>query len=262
MRDHPLDRGEIRVSGGLGRGQDQRVVEDVEALVLHGPHVEVRHGDDVEHVEIVLPAKALLVPAHAALEGIHRPGAALLLAGLHVDAQIHLAPRGGREVGGVGGKIAADERKQVAGLGVGVAPYGIVPLSPVERAAFLGVAVGKQHRSLVAVGLDADGIGGEHVRPIQEVGDAPKPLGLALRAVDAAREIEPGQRLVGVRIAIADDLELEGGLRRLGDDEFVLARCVLARRERAPKPTEADPPGRDAVTPTPELGRLPARASV
>ena len=48
-----------------GEARIRRVVEDVEALVLHRPHVEVGHGDDVEHVEIVLAPEALLVPAHA-----------------------------------------------------------------------------------------------------------------------------------------------------------------------------------------------------
>ena len=125
----------LRVGGGLGRGQDQAVVEDVEALVLHRPHVEVGHGDDVEHVEVVLAPEALLVPAHGALERIHRPGAAVLLAGLHVDAQVHLAPRRGGEVGGEGGQVAADQREQVAGLGMRIAPHRVVALAAVERAA-------------------------------------------------------------------------------------------------------------------------------
>ena len=122
----------LAVGGGLRRCQDQGVVEDVEALVLHRAHVEVRHGDDVEHAEVVLAPEALLVPAHGALERVHRPGAAALLAGLHVDAQVDLAPRRGGEVGGEGGEIAADQREQVAGLGMGVAPHGVVALAAVR----------------------------------------------------------------------------------------------------------------------------------
>ena len=168
------------------------------------PMLKSGHGDDVEHAEVVFAPEALLVPAHRALERIHGPGAAALLAGLDVDAQIHLAPGRGGEVGGVGGEIAADEGEQVAGLGVRVAPHRVVPLSAVERAALERIAVGEQHGGLVAVGLDAGGVGGEHVGAIEEVGDAAEALGLALRAVDAAREVEAGQRLVGLGIAVGD----------------------------------------------------------
>ena len=110
----------------------------------------------------------------------------------------------------IGGEVAADQREQVAGLGVRIAPHRVVPLAAVERAALDGIAVGEQHRGLVAVGLDARGVGGEHVGPVEEVGDAAEALGLALRAIDAAREVEAGQRLVGLRVAVGDGLEREG----------------------------------------------------
>ena len=71
VRDDGLDRDEVVVGRGLGRGQHVLVVEDVEALVLHRAHVEVGHGDDHEDVEIVFAAERLLVPAHRALERVH-----------------------------------------------------------------------------------------------------------------------------------------------------------------------------------------------
>ena len=94
-----------------------------------------------------------------------------------------------------------------------------------------GIAVGEQHRGLVAIGLDADGVGGEHVRPIEEVGDAAEALGLALRAVDAARQIEAGQRLVGFRIAVGRGLEREGIAGQAADDEFLVGALVFAGSE-------------------------------
>ena len=81
----------VGVARGIGARQHELVVEDVEALVLHGPHVEVAHRDDVEHIEIVFAAKALLVPAHGALQGVHGPAAAVFLAGLDIDIERDLA---------------------------------------------------------------------------------------------------------------------------------------------------------------------------
>ena len=89
MGDDPFDAHEAAVGGSLGRGQNEGVVEDVQSLVLHCPHVEIGHGNNVEHVEIVFAPEAHLVPFHRPLEGIHRPRAAVLFAGLDINAQIH-----------------------------------------------------------------------------------------------------------------------------------------------------------------------------
>ena len=58
VRDDGLDMGVVVVGRGLGVGEHIFVVEDVEALVLHRPHVEVGYGDDVEDVEVVFAAEA------------------------------------------------------------------------------------------------------------------------------------------------------------------------------------------------------------
>ena len=87
VRDDRLDIGEVGVGRGLLVGQHVFVVEDVEALVLHRAHVEVGHGDDVEDVEVVFAAELLLVPAHRALQRVHRVGGARLLAVLDIDAE-------------------------------------------------------------------------------------------------------------------------------------------------------------------------------
>ena len=48
----------VQIRAGRRRGYDQAAVEDVEALVLHGAHVEVVHRHYVEQVQIVLQACA------------------------------------------------------------------------------------------------------------------------------------------------------------------------------------------------------------
>ena len=92
MRDDGLDMGVIAVRRGFLRGEDVFVVEDVEALVLHGAHVEVGDGDDVEHVEIIFPPEDLLVPAHGALQRIERVVSTRFLAALDIDGEIHFLP--------------------------------------------------------------------------------------------------------------------------------------------------------------------------
>lgn len=49
-------------------GQDEGGVEDVQALVLHRPHVEIVHSYHVENVEVVLQPKLLLIPLHGGLQ--------------------------------------------------------------------------------------------------------------------------------------------------------------------------------------------------
>ena len=110
-----------------GRGQHVFVVEDVEALVLHRAHVEVGHGDDHEDVEIVFAAERLLVPAHGALERIHGVAGAVLLAGLDIDAQRHLAAGRGDEAVLDAAELAADHREQIGGLRPRVVPDREMP---------------------------------------------------------------------------------------------------------------------------------------
>ena len=93
MRDDGFDVGEICIGRGLWQSEHVFIVEDVEALVLHRAHVEVGHGDDAEHVEIVFAAECFLVPTHRALQGVHRVAGAILLAVLDIDAQRDLASR-------------------------------------------------------------------------------------------------------------------------------------------------------------------------
>jgi hypothetical protein len=118
VRDDALDAGEVLHRWRCRAGQDVLGVEDVEALVLHRAHVEVADGDDVEHVEVVLAAVALLVPAHGALQRGHGVVALVAVLRLHVDAQATSRPDGGEAVLDQG-QVAGDQGEQVARLGKG-----------------------------------------------------------------------------------------------------------------------------------------------
>jgi hypothetical protein len=108
-----LDPIEIAVGRRFRRGEHVFVIEDVEALVLHRPHVEVGHGDDHENIEIVFAAECRLVPAHGAFERVHRVGAARFLAVLDIDAKRHFATRHGAKAVLDAGQLSADQGEQV-----------------------------------------------------------------------------------------------------------------------------------------------------
>ncbi len=55
-----------RIGRGIRSRQNGRGIEDVEALVFHGAHVEIFDRHDHEDVQIVLPTELLLVPGHGA----------------------------------------------------------------------------------------------------------------------------------------------------------------------------------------------------
>src|SRR3546814_8207099 len=50
------------IGGAFGVGQHVGRIEDVQAFVFHGPHIEVARGHDHEPVQVELQAEALFVP--------------------------------------------------------------------------------------------------------------------------------------------------------------------------------------------------------
>ena len=187
---------EIGVGRGFLVGKHIGRVEDVEALVLHRPHVEVADRDDVEQVEVIFAAVDLLVPRHRQLEAVHRVLRLGQVGLAHPDDEIDLAAAHGGEAVAVGLKVAGDQREQIAGLGEGVVPLG--PVTPVRRLAARDlVAVRQQHRERLRVALHPHAIFRQHVGPVGEEGDAAEALGLALGAEHAVRGIEAHQLGVG-----------------------------------------------------------------
>ena len=70
MPDHSLDQFEVSVGRGVGVCQNVLRVEEVQALVLHGPGVEVGHGHDHEPLEVELEAKAPFIPLHGSPQAL------------------------------------------------------------------------------------------------------------------------------------------------------------------------------------------------
>ena len=62
------------------------------------------------------------------------------------------------------------------------------------------IAVGQQHRVLGAARLQDHPVGGHHVRPVLEPGDAPEALGLALGEQGAAGGVQAGKLQIGRRM--------------------------------------------------------------
>src|SRR4029078_8000746 len=232
VRDYALDRGVVGVARGIRPGQNELVVEDVEALVLHRPHIEVADGDDVEHVEVVFAPEAFLVPSHCALERLHCPRAAVLLAGLDMDGESNLATRGGDETVTDGSQAATDEGKEVRWLGKGVVPNGEMPAGAGHVAMSHRVAVREQHGGRGLIRLDAHGVDREHIGAVDEIGDAAEALRLALRAVGAARKVEAGKGGVRLRIAKRNNLEGEGPRWHFGNGERSFRQLIVSWWER------------------------------
>jgi len=88
---HSFDLGVVGVGGDLGPRKDEFRVEDVEALVLHGPHVEIVDGNDHIDIEIVFAAVDRFVPLHGALQRGHGMFALVDVVALDIDAQDHIA---------------------------------------------------------------------------------------------------------------------------------------------------------------------------
>ena len=121
-------------------------------------------------------------------------------------------------------EIAGDQREQIGRLRERVVPDGEMAAAG-KLACRDRIAVGQQQRRFLGVGLDADRVDRQDIGPVEEIGDAAKAFGLALRAIDAARPVKPHQRLVAVRRDLGLDGQEEAArLRRLGDHQPVRRR--------------------------------------
>ena len=216
-----------------GRRQHVFVVEDVEALVLHRAHVEVGDGDDHEDVEIVFAAERLLVPAHRALERIHRVGAAVFLAGLDIDAQHDVAARHGAEaVLDAARDCRRPARTDRTASGADRARPRNGGRCPATSPLSTRLPLASRTGASATVGLDAGGVDRHHVGPVGEIGDAAEAFGLALRAVGRAGAIKAHELGIGGRVDQRLDLQPERPLRRLRDGEAVGRRAYCSAVER------------------------------
>ena len=225
VRDHPVDVLVVGVGGHIRAGQHVLGVEDVEALVLHRPHVEVAHRDDHVVVEVHLQAEALLVPGHAQLERGHGVPALVQLAWLDVDGAAHATAAGGDEPVLQHVELRRHAGEEIGRLGEGVFPRG--PVTAVGQIARADrVAVGEQLRKPRLVGFQAAGELRHHVRSVRIVGDAAKALGLALREVPILAAVQTRERGVRVRL----DADHGGDARSVSGQRE--AQALVAERVR------------------------------
>ena len=153
-----------RVGGHVRIGQNIPGVEDVEALVLHCPHVEIFHGHHVVQVKVVFPAIGFLVPPHGALECSHGELALVNIPVIGVEIQFHVTAAAGAEAVFQAGEIAGDDREQVGGFRKGIMPFGqvnaVVHFLPDE------VAVAQEHGVQVRRAPQYHPVGSQVVRPV------------------------------------------------------------------------------------------------
>ena len=237
VRHHPFDPLIVEIGRRRRIGQQQGGVEDVEALVLHRPEIEVAHGDDHEQVQIVFPPERRLVPGHRPLETVHGVGGARGHARVDEDAQGDLAPAQGGEDVLQHVQLARHQGEQITGLGKRIAPLGEMPPAG-QRAGLDQIAVGQQ-MGIGGLRLDAHREARQHVGPVQIPGDLAKALGLALGAEPSAGHVEAVERRVRLRIDLDLRLQHEGGGHDGNRQTFVIDR-IVGRRERAPVDRHAD----------------------
>ena len=214
MRDHAFDPVIIHVGRGIGIGQNVTGIEDVEALVLHCPHVEIADRDDVEQVKVIFAPEHLLIPLHRILERLHRMVGAVLIAFTHPDVEIDRPARHRGECAVVGDQIARHQGEQIARLGPGIVPFG--PVRPIRTiAGGRTVTVRQQHRECRLRALHPDLVDRKHIGPIREERDPPEPFSLALGAEHPVRGIEPHQLGVGLGIDLGGDRNLMAFTRKI-----------------------------------------------
>ena len=179
MTNHPLDIKIVFIGGGIGTGQDIFGVKDVESFVLHRAHIKEVDGDNHIDVEVVLEAKALLIPFHGIFQRGHCPRRAVEIAAIDVQLQRHFTTGASGKGVTQDVKITGHQRKQVARF-----RERILPLYPVTAILQLSlrhaVAVGEQERVFRFVGDDFGGKPRQHVRAVQVPGNMAETFRFAL----------------------------------------------------------------------------------
>ena len=208
VRNHRLHPRIGRVGCRVGRSQDDGCIEDVEPLVFHGPEVEVLNRDDHEAVEVVFPPIDLLIPAHGALERLHGKATLGNVILFRIYAQFDAPATASNELVPEHREPPGHQREQVTRLGEGIFPNPGAPSISPKR---LGdaVSVRQGHGIVPLVCRNPRGHLHQHIWPIRRVGNATKPLRLALRAEHLARGIEAHEPRVGRGTNPRHNLKLE-----------------------------------------------------
>ena len=223
----PLVRG---VGGGFGTGQHGAGVEDIEALVLHGAHVEVIDRDDHEDVQVVLATIDFLVPAHGLLQAVHGVLALVDIFRLDIDAQRDVTAAHGREAVFDTPQVTRHQGEQVGRFHERVFPGRPVPAVVLGTVAHR-VAVGQQHRITMLLGDHRGGELAHHVRAVEVIGDLAEAFGLALGAEHRTGLVQAFQGGVGFRVDLHAGVDAEALAARVQGQVAVVDLVVVARQQ-------------------------------
>ena len=145
MGDHALDQIIIPVRGCFGRGKYEPRIKNVEALVFHRSCIEIINDNDHEKIEVILSAKAFLVPFHGFFQASHRMMGSFQVSRFHINFEEDFAPRLGGETVFQTFKISCNHSKEVTRFGEGVLPDGSMS-SVFQVFGLEQIPVGKQNR--------------------------------------------------------------------------------------------------------------------
>jgi len=67
MGNDGFDSGIFIVGSRIGPGENELVIENVEALILHCAHIEIADRDNDENVQVIFEPEAFFIPTHGAL---------------------------------------------------------------------------------------------------------------------------------------------------------------------------------------------------
>ncbi len=231
MPDHRLDIGVVGIGGAGLAGQHVFGVEDVQALVFHGAHVEVAGGHHHEAIQVQRQAETRLVPGDGGHQRIHGVFGFFHVARAHVDFK-HMVLAGARNDALLAAhQLARHQREQVTGLAVRIHPACEMAACVARHIALLHqIAVGQQHRIADLVGAQRDAVMRHHVRAVEEVGDAPEPFGLALGEEGFVADVQAHQLGVLGRHAGGEYLQLECAL--VGRRQVFQHQCAAIQSKR------------------------------
>ena len=122
MGHDSLDIEVVEIGRRIRSGQHEFRVKDIEALVLHRPHIEVVDRHNIEEVEIVLPPINLLIPHHRALQRGHCVITLIDIVGFGIDSKRHLTPGGCLELILNPFKVTGHQREEVGRFGKWILP--------------------------------------------------------------------------------------------------------------------------------------------
>ncbi len=92
MGDNPFNSLVICISGSVWIGQNILIIKNVQALVLHGSHIEIADRHDHIDIQVIFSTIALFIPFHGLFQCAERVTALTGIFLFHIKTQVDLAP--------------------------------------------------------------------------------------------------------------------------------------------------------------------------